>query len=274
MEENYKVFDIKKDIDERLIYLRKQADNLTNLFAKLPEGNLLVSPGKTNDSFKYYNRKSPQDKRGEYLSKSDDTLKKKLAMKKYVVTANKNISKEINKLEKIKKMQLSDSIVDTYVSMNPGVKKIIDPITVDDETYVKMWKSIPYEGLGFSKDDKTEYYSDIGERMRSKSEVAIANQLLKRGIPYKYECPVIRSNGEALYPDFTILDMRRRRIIYWEHLGRMGDISYVSKNIWKLDEYKKNGIYLGTNLYVTYESGTAPLGTNDILRIINEICSN
>lgn len=95
--------------------------------------------------------------------------------------------------------------------------------------------------------------------------------LLRKGIPYKYECPITIRNGENLYPDFTILDVKRRRVVYWEHLGRMGDMSYVSRNIWKLDEYKKVGVLLGINLFVTFESGTSPLGTNEILRVINEI---
>lgn len=272
MNERYKKFEINGEIVERITFLKRQRDKLESIVDKFPEGNLHVAPGKTKNSFRYYNRISPHDKDGIYLRESDDNLKRKLALKKYVVAACKNISKEIDKLKKIQKMNLSDSIIDTYIGMNPGIQKLIDPITVDDATYIKKWQDAKYEGLTFLPKDTTEYYTDIGERVRSKSEISIANQLLKNGIPYKYECPIVRANGEKLYPDFTILDVKRRRVVYWEHLGKMGDIGYVSRNLWKLDEYKKIGIYLGINLFVTYESEIAPLGTNDIIRTISAIC--
>lgn len=271
MTKNYKVFDIMSDVNDRLMYLKSQREALEKVIAKLPEGSLLVAPGSTGNSFRYYLRRSSKDKMGEYLKKNDEKIKEQLADKKYVALALKNISKEIDKLEKILRLNPVDSIIETYKDMNPGVKKLINPIAVDDETYIKMWKDISYEGLGFSPDDKTEYYSNLGERMRSKSEITIANMLLKHGIPYKYECPFIVSNGKKLYPDFTILDVKRRRIIYWEHLGRMGDISYVAKNLWKIDEYKKHGLYLGINLFISFESEVSPMGTREPLRIINEI---
>ena len=272
MKEVYKRFNIMGEVNDRLVYLNDKKKSLEKMLAHLPEGNLLVAPGKTKNSFRYYNRKTPQDKMGEYLGKEDSKLKSQLVLRKYITTAIKNIDYEISKLKKIQNMKLSDSIIDTYTSMNPGVKKLLtNPIAVDDETYIRTWMSIPYEGLGFSDEDSTEYFSNKGERMRSKSEVSIANMLLLNNIPYKYECPIIRSNGEKLYPDFTVLDVKRRRVIYWEHLGRMGDMSYVSKNLWKLEEYKKVGIYLGINLFLTFESGTAQMGTNEPMQIIKEI---
>lgn len=271
MNEEYKKFNLIGDVNDRLSYLLEQKENYEKIIEKLPEGNLLVAPGKTDNFYRYYNRKSPKDRMGEYLGKEDEKLKMQLAQRKYAEKIIKNITKEINKLKKIQGMNLNDSIMDTYANMNSGIKRLINPITVDDETYIKNWQSIPYEGLGFSLNDTTEYYSNKSERMRSKSEVSIANQLYRFDIPYKYECPVYRKNGEVLYPDFTILDVRRRRVIYWEHLGRMGDMSYVSKNLWKLEEYKKIGIIIGVNLYISFESESMPMGTNEPLQIIREI---
>lgn len=268
---NYKVFDISEDIENRLLYLSKQREKYEKMLTQLPEGNLLVTSMKNKSFFRYYNRKTPQDKRGDYLGKNDRLLKEQLALRKYLVSALNNMAKEESKLQKIRQLHVDDSLIATYSGMNPGVKRLINPEVVDDETYIKSWVSIAYEGLGFDENDKTEYYSNNGERMRSKSEVSIANLLLQEGIPYKYECPIVRHNGAKLYPDFTILDVKRRRIVYWEHLGRMGDMSYVSKNLWKIDEYKKLGIFLGINLYITCESEFAPMGTNEPKRIVKEI---
>lgn len=37
--------------------------------------------------------------------------------------------------------------------------------------------------------------TDKGERVKSKSELTIANALYRSKIPYKYECPIILHNG-------------------------------------------------------------------------------
>ena len=216
-------------------------------------------------------RQSPHDKQGIYLDRHQAEIKKKLADKKYVEKLIKNVQSEIAKLEKVNKLNISDSIVETYKELNPGIKALIEPVNVDDETFVNMWLSETYEGLGFDENDTSELYSGKNERMRSKSEVLIANALIKRGIPYKYECPVTIGGGMVLYPDFTILDIKNRKVKYWEHLGKMGDMSYVSRNMWKLDEYKKVGIYLGINLFVTYESMQKALGTGEIDKVIEAI---
>lgn len=267
----YPVFEITKKVNERLEYLKLMEEDIETRLKKFPRGKLYVAPGTTPNAYRYYIRKNPQDKLGEYLDKSKESLRDKLAYKKYYSILQQNVEEEIRKLERIQKLQVADSITETYRKLNPGVKKLINPISVDNSTLEKAWREIPYEGLEFDPSDETEYYSELKERMRSKSEVLIANEMLHNNIPYKYECPITRKNGELLYPDFTILDIKRRRVVYWEHLGRMGDMDYVMKNIWKLDEYKKMGIYLGVNLFLTFESGMKPLGTNEILAVIKEI---
>lgn len=52
--------------------------------------------------------------------------------------------------------------------------------------------------------------------MRSKSEVIIADLLNKEGIPYRYEFPLYLKEFNTVYPDFTILNVRKRKEIYWE----------------------------------------------------------
>lgn len=266
-----KEYDIVSNIDERINYLQEMKVLLESEYAKLPEGVLLVSPGSTSNSFRYYLRKSPKDKCGLYLDKSRNSDKEKYATKKYIKELLKNIENEISKLERIRNLEVSDSIIDTYKSLNPGVRKLINPINVDDDTYKEMWLKESYVGLGFNSRDKSSFYSDKGERMRSKSEVLIANALNKMNIAYKYECPIVRKNGELLYPDFTVLDAKRRRIMYWEHLGKMDDMAYVTRNLWKLDEYKSINIQIGVNLILTYESSSNPLGTYEINNIVQSL---
>ena len=266
-----KKYEIDKDIDERITYLHEVKEAVAKEYAKMPEGALLVSPGTTTTSFRYYLRESPREKCGTYLDKTRNKDKVLYANKKYFKELLKNIDDELCKLDKIKSMQISDSIVNTFEKLNPGVKKLITPINVDDATYASLWMQMHYEGLKFDSKDNTSFYSDKGERMRSKSEVLIANALNKYKIPYKYERPVVRKNGELLYPDFTILDTKRRKEVYWEHLGKLDDMSYLTRNLWKLDEYKKINIHLGVNLFLTYETSVNPLGTKEIKRVIESV---
>lgn len=268
----YKRFDITEEVRERIAYLKRKKQELVSIYNKMPEGNLQVAPGSSTNSFRYYLRKTTAGKCGEYLDKSKKRDKEIYARKKYIKELLKNIDVELNKLEKIINLQLSDSIINTYESLNPGIKRLIDPINIDDDSYVSLWRETPYIGLGFDENDTSAHYSNRNERMRSKSEVLIANALILRGIPYKYECPVERKNGELLYPDFTILDVKNRREIYWEHLGKLGDSSYVMKSIWKLEEYRKVDIHLGMNLLLTCESNMGALRTDEINKTIDSIC--
>jgi len=81
------------------------------------------------------------------------------------------------------------------------------------------------------------------ELVTSKSEVIIANLLLAAKVPYEYErlldCPAF-----PVKPDFTILNLKGEPVLYWEHLGMLGDEEYDQKWERKRQSYKKNGYKL------------------------------
>lgn len=255
---------LAEEVENRLDYLNNLRVSVEAMLLKCPEGKLKVSPGGTEETFRYYFYKVSQTEDMVYLDKSNNRLKSRLAQKKYYEKLIRNLDIEIAQLNKIQKMNIKDSVCETYKLLSPGIKKLVEPIDVDAESLCKQWRNIEYEKKSFDPRDQSAFYSNLEERMRSKSEVLIANTLALRGIPYKYECPVYRANGVSLHPDFTILDVKNRKIKYWEHLGKMDDMSYVTSNIWKLEEYKKIGINLGDNLFVTYETMSHPLTTAEI----------
>lgn len=102
-----------------------------------------------------------------------------------------------------------------------------------------------------------------GKRVRSKSEGNIVDCLEARNIPFQYEYP-INIDGVCFHPDFRVLRIRDRQIIYWEHWGSMDDPEYVADQLNRLEEYKKVGIELGKNLFVTMESSLYPLNVKMI----------
>ena len=104
-----------------------------------------------------------------------------------------------------------------------------------------------------------------GERVRSKSEVIIADMLSKEGIPYRYEYPLYIKGFGKIYPDFTVLNIKKREELLWEHFGMMDDAEYAEAAIRKIATYEQNGIYPGEKLILTYETRKNPINQ----RVIN-----
>ena len=77
-----------------------------------------------------------------------------------------------------------------------------------------------------------------------------AGEYDRRGIFYHYD-EVIEIDGEYISPD--MIGLRSDGwFIYQEHLG-LQDMSYTSDMIRKLILYRKAGILLGKNLFITFD---------------------
>ena len=75
--------------------------------------------------------------------------------------------------------------------------------------------------------------------------------------------------GAEAAPDFTLLDVRRRKDILWEHFGKIDDPEYAQRSIKKLVEYENAGYYPGENMIVTFETRTFPLTPKEIKQVIS-----
>jgi ATP-dependent DNA helicase RecQ len=119
--------------------------------------------------------------------------------------------------------------------------------------------------LGVEKHMLNRIYSTVkGDRVRSKSEVIIANLLAHNCIPYVYEKKLEYANGKWVEPDFTIM-LSSGKELYWEHLGMLGVESYDNRWLEKQDIYEQ---YFSDQLIVTYEGATI---TDSALSIINKL---
>ena len=96
-------------------------------------------------------------------------------------------------------------------------------------------------------------HTDIcGEKMRSKSEVLIANALAARGIKYQYERKISIS-GNTLVPDFVVLSEKKNKEIYWEHFGMLSDEAYFLGFTRKLKMYYSGEILPNRDLVMTFD---------------------
>ena len=69
-------------------------------------------------------------------------------------------------------------------------------------------------------------------------------------------------------PDFTLLDVQKRREVYYEHLGRMDDPDYSLGAVRKINSYEKNGYFLGSELLISLETIQNPLDMRGVERLL------
>lgn len=147
-------------------------------------------------------------------------------------------------------------------------KLLVVPEYLPDEEFLRLWSSVSYTGKGFREGEK-EYFTAKGERVRSKSETDIADRCYYRDIYYRYEYPWTLSTAGLWYPDFTVVNVRTRRVYIWEHLGIEDEEDYARKNLRKLRIYQQNGFWPGENLILTHETAGRPLTIRDIDAVID-----
>ncbi len=263
-------------LKKRRKYLDKLINGIMKKIAELPSDNLYSAVNRSRNNIQYYSVSNSDTKNRKYLSPTTDlSTIKALADKKYL---NKALKAAIAEKDMIDKMMnfydKSDLISDVYTNLGEEEKKITNSYLLSDDEYVKWWQSQPYERKAFRDDDDTDYVTDRGERVRSKSEMIIANALFKLNIPYRYECKLMLKNGIEIYPDFTILKVKTREECYLEHNGRMGLLDYQNDFCERMNLYAENDIIVGKNLFLTFESGNCPLKMGIITKTLRQLFEN
>ena len=301
---------IAAQLQERIEQLKTLLTIKERALKKAPEGSLRVS--KSHGAVQYYQKIDKDGKNGRYLDAAHRELAQKLAQKAYNIKLLPAIKKERALLQaaltKIQEATKGGEIsLVALEQVNPDSRALITTATLTDEQYATAWLSQKYKGKPFQP-DAPELYTARGERVRSKSEVIIADTLTRLGIPYHYEFPLtLKSGGRGqsagtsqqsagtsqqsagnfpqkedtssqnagarskitIYPDFLCLNIRTRREFIWEHFGLMDDPSYSTRAVQKLQTYNQNGIHPGQNLIISTESSDLPLNTRHIENLIN-----
>lgn len=234
-------------------------------------GNLNI--GYSNGSCQYYLRTEENKAdfpKGKYLHKADMELARKIAQRDYNRKMLKETDKQLRLVERAL-MQLQDrKLEEIFTREGKARQKLLRPLVLPIEDYVKQWEAVIYEGKAFP-DGQVEIYTEKGERVRSKSEKIIADKLYKKGVPYRYEFPYRLKGMGMVYSDFTCLRKWDRKEIIWEHFGMMTDPTYAKNAVRKIEMYEKNGYIPGKNIIYTFESAECPLNTLCTDKIIEEM---
>ena len=254
-------FELEKRRAELLRLIMECEGNI----ARAPQGTLRVV--KNGKKIQYYWRMNTQDIRGKYIQRKDEWVAHALAQKDYCAKFLKKVKKEKEQIDQMIQSFGMQNLTDVYEKLNNYRKEIVNPLIETNEMFAEKWEKENYKGKCFrdeGREVESEYYTKRQERVRSKSEILIANSLFDMGIPYKYECPLLLKKFGYVYPDFTLLRTKTREVCYLEHFGMMDDESYQMHFFKKVSTYTKNGIISGKNLYMTIESKTKPLSIPDL----------
>lgn len=256
--------EIKQKLKERQKYLLQIKKEKLNAIKNVPEGKLRISC--CGNRTQYYQRNSTKDINGSYIK--DKNLAKTLAQKEYDKKVISLAEKELCVIDRFFCNYPMVNIEEYYKTLHVERQKLIFPVVEPIEKFVEKWEKDEYQRKGFSE-EVPEYYTVKGERVRSKSELIIADFLEREGVPYHYERPLCMKNYGIIYPDFTVLNIRNRKEFYWEHLGMMDEAEYAEKAIQKIMTFEQHGYFQGENLIITYETRKIPLNQK-ILKIMVE----
>ncbi|SCW53410.1 hypothetical protein SAMN02910456_01699 [Ruminococcaceae bacterium YRB3002] len=251
----------------RLGHLNELIRRLESRIDSAPEGRVKVntSTGKTK-----YLLVDPGNPNGRYLRTEELPTAQKLAQKSYDTRVLKAAICEQMFLQQLINSYPEELPEDVFFKLTQERQKLITPVYKPDDVFAREWESVPFEPKPFEPGDP-EIYTNRGERVRSKSEKIIADRLYERGVPYKYECPKKLKKIGEIHPDFTVLNMRKRREEYIEHNGRMDDIKYVNSFIIRCNAYELTGIKAGDRLHLLFETDKVPINTKVLDRLIDTL---
>ena len=84
-------------------------------------------------------------------------------------------------------------------------------------------------------------------------------QFIKRWLesPYTHK-PISDDVPFTIHPDFTLLRLSDRKVLYFEHCGMMDDPEYSDDLVKRINQYSRAGIVLGDRLFLMFENSKTP----------------
>lgn len=260
-------------INEQISMLDEIISQAKDVMNNSPEGKLRVAQKVPPQ---YYWVHSGTDHMGKYIKQSNRDLASQLANKDYakqVCCIAEELKRELVNNSMGRKL---DELEHLHEILLPARQELIAPFWITDIEYARLWEQrqrLDNRQMIEERYPLTEENGIVTEKgglVRSKSEKILADKLYMMGVPYIYEKPLYLKGIGYIHPDFQVLNKRLRREFYWEHFGMMDNAEYCEKAIRKISCYEKNGIYVGKQLLVTYETSTQVLNPKQLEEIIKE----
>lgn len=246
--------------------IRKELKDLERVCADVPEGRLKCSTRNTRKI--YFIVKTENGKRHvRYIPVKQIGVAESLAMRDYCIKKKRMLERNLACLEALRDNYSRHPDITAAGNMNPDHFALIKDKVFPKEDELRAWQDSHYDRN--SKHPETLVQRTLcGIMVRSKSESIIADQLFRRGIPFRYEAQMF-IDGWEFYPDLLILHPKDRRTLIWEHFGLMSNESYRINTFRKLALYSEAGFELGRDLIATFEWDDAPLDPSYVAILID-----
>lgn len=267
------------NISDYLRELLDEADRIVKITAEklenAPQGYLKVK--KCGKAAKYYYQKSADCSEECFLAKDEQTLVRALEERDYCKKLQRVARKRETTLCRAEKLVAGlPSAEAVYFAIPAERRDLIEPIELGKEMTkeeVEAWNAV--NKRKHPSVPSTYFVTKGGEKVRSKSEVIIAERLRAAGVPYQYEtilqmCDEYFFDNYIWKPDFKVLNVKNGKSWYWEHFGMMDDPDYCAASLFKFESYAKFGIFPGKNLIFTAETRQHPLNIEYVDRVIEE----
>ena len=259
--------EIMQSIKAQMIEKQKLVRMLKHMLRDSPRGRIQVTMAGNTPKFYWIT-----DGERRYLRKTETDYIKSLMEKTYYVKLLKETEEELRALQNFIDHFDPKGQMNVYDKMHEQRKRFVDPLVLPDKEFAEKW----LEDSAKEAEEWKNSYPIVngfltlnGETVRSKSEKILADAFSHYNIIYLYEAP-LKLKNKTIYPDFKLLDIKRRRTLYWEHFGMMDRPEYAEAALSKIDIYEKNGCFPGSKLILTHETEKHPLQTRMISAIIQE----
>ena len=263
--------------EEELNTLLKHYNHLVDLYSKViqnsPDGRLIHQMNHNQDQFLLLSSKNGVRTRTSITN--DEEKKRLLAQKEFASKALAVVKSNANALKELEEKYVRFDPEKILQSMNKAYSMLPEDyffdqdkwkVTagLDDDLLTKIrkheeWGKKSYkEYWGYPK-NKTKTTSR-GKKVRSISELLIAEKLYEYSIPFHYE-ELLEIDGRLFAPDFTF-EGADYECFYLDYFGMMENERYARRNIQKLSAYYDAGIIPGENLLVVFDcNGVMNAGT-------------
>ncbi len=250
----------------RVVALKKQVEQSIDYNIK---GRIRceMAQGKYPQYYLYTEDEQKKYPRGRYLKSEDRELARQILQRDYDLQMLRILERDERALQRKLKEFEEISIVDVYEKMPKAKQILVNPYIKPNEEFIDEWKK---SDLDYKNTYPIEngYITENGEKVRSKSEKMIADKLYYMKIPYKYEAALRLKGNQLIFPDFSLLNVKKRKTIYLEHFGMMDNEEYCRKALEKIEIYENNNIFVGDTLLITYESSIKGINLKQIEKYI------
>lgn len=236
--------------------------------ASLPEGRL--SAKRVRGSIHYYHV-DEKTRKQTYIPKSRIDLIHQLKQKRYIKKAIKIMEENL---------RLQEAVMKKYKAYDQRSLQKMMPLSDSDDLLdefeqkyfpdLHKWAEGPYRKNPYYP-EHLRHTTSFGLKVRSKSEMSIAELLHAMGIPFRYDAEIkVRDkyyNKKVRYVDFLI-KLPDGSYIVWEHMGLFKKESYRAENFEKITEYFMDGIFMPNNLIITMDGPNDEFDNLAVERII------